>query len=444
MRKKIIIAAAILLLLLLCFWGWLQYRQYSCWNIPVHRDVNMVARINTDALVWDFIKEYGINFSKKISRKDTATADRSKNTGIYFPGSIFIYNISSRSSSTLFCTLPVYKLADCRAFVKDRFNLRLTDSVGLTIGTSENGKITIVLNNQYLSIAYSSKKEEVVSVLMEVLSEKNRMFEQAVYVSNLKKGGHLLSATNNFYGFTADIRQRELVLTATTQQYSKINSLFYPKLAPSGDSAIASFSANIYPDRGLFEKEYHVKQLKLQTDSLLPYYNGNIALHIGPSISQYDSLTTYEYDDNFEKVERLTVQEVKVPDIHLQVAAKPGVFLYLQRQQFITPEGKLNKEIFPLYNVSAAYSNGWLHFTTKLQTPTQPPNLVSSENFMEAAIDVKQFLAVSGMPSLESYAGNVRNLTISGKKGDEGPLLTATIGFDHSAIRDMLALLKSL
>jgi hypothetical protein len=443
MRKKIIIAAAIILLLLLSFFGWLQYRQYRSWKIPVHKDIMTVARINTDDLIRDFIKEYGIGFSKKIKKNDGRSSDSTKNTGIYFPGNIFIYNISSRLPTTLFCSLPVFDLDDFRAYIKNRMGIFLTDSAGLFKGISADGKVTIVCNKDYISIAYSKEKEEVITVLTEILRGTNTLSQHDMLAEKLKKEGSLFTATNGLYSFNIDIDGKKLILHSSFNNFRRIQIPGSLQYRAAEKYSTAFFFANFYPAASLFKPHYNIKQYSIEPDSVLNYFNGYSDIEIGPVTKQTDTLTTYEYDDNFEKVEKQTLTEVKVPSVSLSLLMKPGIVTYLQNQEFITKEMKLNKEIFPLYNVDVSFSGGMLHFRTNDSATDKSAVFSPANAFAEADIDLRKTIASLDIPSLQGYVKNIRSLKVTGKKLNGRIIIDASIDFENAALKDIINILKN-
>ena len=60
------------------------------------------------------------------------------------------------------------------------------------------------------------------------------------------------------------------------------------------------------------------------------------------STTQIDSVVTYEYNDDFEKVEALTASKKQVPEINIQLSGNPSkLYNYLESTSIIN-NGKLN------------------------------------------------------------------------------------------------------
>ncbi|MGY0035934.1 hypothetical protein [Pedobacter sp. NJ-S-72] len=147
-----------------------------------------------------------------------------------------------------------------------------------------------------------------------------------------------------------------------------MENLNVPDQSYRPDSLTKGLSINAWLNgdlKTLFKKDLHFKNSLLEKDTLLKYYNGYAALELGDPVNQYQPVITYEYNDEFEKVERIQQQEVKVPDITLSLKGKaPALLNYLQKQSIISPDEQLNKDLFPLYEVYSNNNTGLLQLST--------------------------------------------------------------------------------
>ncbi|RYY70067.1 MAG: hypothetical protein EOO13_07745 [Chitinophagaceae bacterium] len=446
MRRKLIIAAIILSLLLLSFFGWLQYRQYSSWKIPVHKDIHSVLKINTDDIIKSFISEYGINFSKKIGKKDP-TAKASVNTGIYYPGNIFIYNISSKLPTTFFCSLPVHDLDDFKNFAATRFHISWTDSAQLSVGRSRDGKLNLLCNNSFISLAYSFQKEETLADLQQILNGSDKLYQYTDISRLLKKEKGAVSALVGSSLLSLSLNGKELLLELSSDHFEWSGSKTVENpLQPTGfDSSLFTESyINFFPSSSLFKPVYAVKDISIESDSILSYYQGFAALDIGAPVQASDTSIGYDYDDNFEKVERKTITSISVPGLHLYISAKPGMMNYLQRSGIVTENFKLNKALFPLYPVSTYSDSQFLHFTTGNANPSTARTFTASPHFLNLDMDVQKTLHAVGINYLDGYLKNFRNIQFKGKRNGTALIVQGSASFKNAALRDIIDLAKSL
>lgn len=443
MRKILFFAAAIIILLLLCFTGWLQYRQYTSYKIPVHANAQTIVRVNADKLIRIFISEYGFNFRKKISAKDVTKKDTALNTGIYLPGNIFIYNISSKLPSTFFCTLPIYDFDDFKIFVQERFKITLKDSAAFTTGTNTDSTLTLACNKNYVSIAWSLKKEVVLDILKEIINSKNILPQNAAVFIKLKKEKSLVTAASSELLATLDINNKKILLHSSIDIFDKLDIRENTKKRTMDKASIASASFTLFPWASWFKNEYRIKQYRIETDSILKYFNGYADIEIGKSIFQTDTITSYEYDDNFEKKSKQTITGIKVPAIKLLLKAAPGMMNYLQKQQVVTTNHVLNKEVFPLYNVSVVQANEFLYFNTDMNNAVLPHTFENSNNFLDIQIDFKKDSTAFGIPYLQAYTKNISTISITGKK-DKGAaiILDGVINLKTSVLKELMDMVK--
>src|SRR5260221_11100664 len=167
MRKKIFIAATVIILLLLFFISFLEYRQYSSLKVPIPAGAQTIIKINADAFIESFLKEYGFNFRKKINPSTKKETESPANTGIFVPGNIFIYTLVSKSPSTFFCTIPLSDVADFKLFLDKKLGVSINDTGRQNLGTGFNNQLTVLCSEEYAAFAYSPRKEEVISVLQD-------------------------------------------------------------------------------------------------------------------------------------------------------------------------------------------------------------------------------------------------------------------------------------
>ncbi|MBC7866269.1 MAG: hypothetical protein H7X88_01935 [Gloeobacteraceae cyanobacterium ES-bin-316] len=443
MRKKLMIAAAIILLLLFCFAGFLQYRQYSSYKIPVHSGAHSIVKINTDAFLKILVKEYGFDFKRKIINPNRKKKESLGNTGIYLPGNIFIYNISSKDPTTFFCTLPVYDLEDFKVFAEKNLKIRWGQNAALSSGTHPDGKISMACTANFVSIGWSSKKEDVLGTLKDILQSKNLLSKQNETVNTLKEqeAPVVIISGNSLLSF--DFSGNEMLLLGSLDSLKNLQTGSI-KQRQNKTEAFAFLSFAAKPGASLFKKKYELKNYQVETDSILKYFGGYADFELGPAITQTDTITTYEYDDNFEKIEKQSLTAVMVPDIHFSLMAKPGLLRYLQQQQIVTTGMKLNKEIFPLYNVAVNQTAGMLDFTTGIGNKAVPDTFINKVGFLNLKMDVQQTADVFAIPYLQDYIKNIVQIELTATQKKTVVQLEAIVRFNGSATKALVDILKSL
>jgi len=441
MRKKLAIAAAIILLLLLSFIGVLRYRQYSSYKVPVHAGAQTIIKVNADDFLKMFVSNYGINFKKKITNNEKKAKEPSINTGIWLPGNLFIYNLSSLKPATLFCTLPVFNQQDFILFAQKKWKLLFVKKDGIYFGNNQAGTLNVACNKDYISFAWSPAKENVQSYLKEILSSKNLGEQHAAVAARLKEQHLPLAAINGNNVFSLNFNGNQLLLHALLDSVSgfALPANFQQRSYAADTHSYFSFNGILSPS--LFKKEYNIKQYKLATDSILPYFQGYLDLQLGPNSIQKDSISTYEYDDNFEKVAKLTVTDVQVPSLQLSVNALPGLLQYLKRQQIISAGMQLNPEVFPLYQVGVRQQDAELQFSTSGNSVKQV--FTGSGNFLALKLDVEKIAAQVNLSLLEEYIKNILQLEMQGTRKQDKMIIEGKLLFKGSAIKEVISIAKT-
>jgi len=87
----------------------------------------------------------------------------------------------------------------------------------------------------------------------------------------------------------------------------------------------------------------------LDIQALADRTNGYLSIAIKGKTSQTDTIVTYTYDDNFEKIAQKSTQEKEVPKIHIDLGAEEeSLKAYLTAQEAVNGDSVLTA--FPYYN----------------------------------------------------------------------------------------------
>lgn len=442
MNKKLMIAAAVLTGLLLSVYGYLQFRQFSSYRIPIHANANNIIKINADELIKIFIKEYGFNFNKKIKKATGQDTTKSLSTGIYLPANLFIYQVSILPQASWFCTIPMYDVADFKIYMQQKHKFTVTDSAGISYGISADEKIRFVSNEKYAAFSYSKAKENIMATLTDILLEKKIIGKEDPLLADLKNNKTVLSFFSKKINGNIIFKGNELLIEA---DLSLLNAQVIPAHKNSlslNDKSFISANLNLNFSKGLLKKEYQVKDFILETDSLLKYYKGFVAIEAGENISSSDTSISYEYDDNFEMKEVVKINKVQIPALQLVVSAEEGLWNYLKKASFLNADNRVNKNIFPLYPVKASYQNNLLLLSTQVNNMPQP-SLKNANDFMNLQINfAKQDTGIVGSMAA-AYTKNMERLHLNGTTNEnKKAVIKGSLVFKKPAIQAVLDLVK--
>ena len=397
MKKIFIAATGLVLLLLLAVYGLLQYRQYSSYQNRIHQRASLIFKINVDQMV----KKRGLGNLKSDSR------------GFGVPANIFVYTVNNKSALTFFCSLPVTDTAELKTYLKKVFKINhfIINARGSVWGNNQDQSIKIAYDNKNVVVCYSLVKESVNDIMEELLAEKNFLADKDVRVVRMKKEDAPIVYDFKNYSGQASISDHRILLNGMfpIEGLGVPDSCSRPAVLAKGLSISVWLNADL---KRVLTKDFRVKDYVLEKDSLFKYYKGYAAIEVGNPVNQSQSVISYTYNDEFEKVEQLVQQEVKVPEITLSLRGNTSALVhYLQKQRIIGPDYQLNKELFPLYEVYGQYDNRALQFSTNKVRPMSSA-FVATPCFFSAEVDFDQISKQNQFPVLDSYIKDLSSLKV--------------------------------
>lgn len=416
MRRTLTILAVIIVLLLVCVFGYLKYRQYKSFKYKIHKEAALIIRINADQIYSTLVADYLSNPAYYKNRKQDVGE-----SGLEIPGNIFIYTVHHKSSQTYFCSLPIENITLLKQFLKTR--LSITDFVnqgtGITIGQSKNKILTVAFNNKTLSFAYSLNKEQVTDVLTDILSGKNLLSDKDSKVNKLKKLDTDLSYVYEDYTGTAQFDKGAIKLAGDFyfKQLNVKGSIFKHRIFNQNAKLkawlTADFSHNFKPDTA------YIKNYKFEIDSLLSYYKGYADAELINTVTQKESIVTYEYNDDFEKTAVTTVKEVQVPELNFYIHTElQPIKKYLSKIGLLMSDSTLNKKVFPLYTVYSKSVSDALILSTNGENITSA-DFTTTPYFFYLETNFNKLKKLKQFPLVLPYISTLKDFRLQALKIDE-------------------------
>ena len=418
MVKFLKITAAIVLLLLIFFAGILKYRRYCAEQTAIPKSASSLIRINVDALYQtlaaNMLSNPGYYFKSDFKKDSSAKVDKLA-TGLSIPASIYLYNLSQKSSGTFFSRLEIKNINDFEHFIKNMLHLQVIKKAeGVNIAKSQLGNFVICYNSKAVAFAFTTKIENLDQPLLDILNLKDAIkvnespfkelltLKQHVVFSNKDNNGWV-DFKNGQIDFS-NIFLTEAILTPDKPSHHKLNQ---------GSTVSFWLNANLKPSPN---KNYTFKNLKLEQDSLIKYYKGNLDFEWTNSITQTDSIITYDYNDDFEKVEKVSLQKRNIPAISVNIDSKGNDLKnYLAKQGLINLDSNtVNKAIFPLYKIFVNAETENLNFST-IKKQSINTVKVPSTDFLYLNVDFIKLSKQLEMPLITNYFKAAKRLEVKGK-----------------------------
>ncbi len=416
--KKILKRAAIIIsVLLLVFKGFLMYRDYASYQGIIHEKADNIIKIQVDgiaqSLLFNAIKNPSFYLNNKSDKEDDKKEDKKEDVGYAIPANIFLYTIKGQPITTLFTS---FKISD-----KDHFKNHLIkqykiedfiDSDNFTVAKNNDNTIVIAFNNKQCIVAYNPSKANVKNVFLDLLVNNKTLEKADIKWDKIKSANsHINYITKN------DDLEINFKAGKTTISGNFVLPVFLD-VPRTLKSTTFSSDASVTLDLNLFSTlknmTFKHKGINVNTDSIDTYYNGHLALEVLKATTQIDSVVTYDYNDDFEKVATVSAVTKQVPEINLQLSSNASkLYKYLESISIIK-QGKLNKDVFPLYQVKLdATSTNSLIASTNLSHSLEN-NIKETSEIFALNIDFEKLQQQDHFPMINSYLKKLTTLQISG------------------------------
>ena len=138
-------------------------------------------------------------------------------------------------------------------------------------------------------------------------------------------------------------------------------------------TAITSLAVNINKKSNVYKEFYgNIKKDKFKRlmfsdiDSISEKWTGKFRFELLDFATDIDSIVTYEYDDNFNKTEKITVQKTNNPNFNLELNTNKNLWNYLESKNTIDlSENKPVFKPFPLLKTFIESSDDKIRLFTK-------------------------------------------------------------------------------
>ncbi|MBT2564510.1 hypothetical protein J7E50_06395 [Pedobacter sp. ISL-68] len=448
MKKFLKITAAIVILLLIFFAGVLKYRKYQAGQTLIPQNATGIIKINVDELyqtiALNMLGNPGYYFKSDVKKANAIKIDKYA-TGLSVPASIYFYTLAGQPLGTVFSRLELKNSADFENFAKNVLHLQIIKKAkGISMAKSRLGNFVLCYNNKAVAMVITPQIKGFDTILTNILNQKKmvRVAEspfkevldqkQHVVFANTKNNGWIdfKSGSVNF----SNVFLAKDILPATQSVHHQFNQ-----------NSTVSFwlNANLNPGN---HKVYKFKNFNLEQDSLIKYYNGKLDFEWTNSITQTDSIITYEYNDDFEKVEKISLQKRNIPSISVNFGSKGnGLKNYLAKQGLINLDSNVvNKNAFPLYKVFVSSNQENLNFSTVKNQNTLTSN-VTSTDFLYLNVDLMKLAQRLETPFVTSYFKTLKNLEVKGKFLDSKKVkIDGKLELKNRDINSLYQILKSL
>jgi len=324
MKRKIVytfISIGVLLLTLYLF----RYKQGQAFTDRVPNDVTAIVNINIRQLehhiLLDMLKHPMPYFRPDSKPKDTIKKQSfSIAKGVDVPANILFFTNDDALRNTWCST--VFKVDDVEEF--SQYLVAEEFEKDGEIYRKDNLVFTLKDRQLIIAILYD-KAAEVSETIQAIFNETDFLPEGSSLLKSIEEStSDICLATIKHDFFEANFKDDLFEIRGkANSKFDLFVSTLQPKLDKNTIAAAAGKINKKHPlfkvilqkiKRSKFDRTTH-----LSIDSIFNAWNGSLRFNLKSIESKTDTIITYEYDDDFNKVEKVTTQELAVPKLMVQL-----------------------------------------------------------------------------------------------------------------------------
>ncbi|PVH25414.1 hypothetical protein [Sphingobacterium corticibacter] len=332
----------VLALGLVLFFSYRNMRSQSQW---VHRDATAILEIRSDQIIrelagnalWNPRAYFG------AARDTAANTDLQKlrpwNLGISLPANMYFFDVPAGSNGyfSIQTIDDLSRLQQVLSIIGWQIDLPSDNSYFWSANTT-NKSLFIVGNEQQVVLAWNPKKsDEVVELMKQILDAQADLIEISTIIDQrptAAKGDIIFwqPAKDDFWSMDLSAGKLGVVglLDDSERRFSN-----KPLGAAFPDDNILSMRLHADIRPWLAKHKDLLQAQGLPWQEIEPYLGNYWELQWkNEAVIQSDTIITYDYDDNFEMVEKRELRNETVPYLNLAFMASPHLLSYLPEKLF--------------------------------------------------------------------------------------------------------------
>ncbi|GAA3607957.1 hypothetical protein Q4Q39_10240 [Flavivirga amylovorans] len=333
---------------------------------------------------------------KYISFKSKEEKHKSSfNNAFVIPRNLFFFSNKSNFKGAWFSNAIKIKdhteLRDC--LLQEGFK----ESTDKKLELFSKGKIVIAVSGEKVLIVYKKQQHTSVNTAIQTVFKETNFYKKdkdlLKLISNSKSDITYASLDDDL--LEADFKKGLFEIKGTLRSNLFITDTYFKH----SDNSIGFFASKINKDHHLFSsfildknKKKFDNFTKLSMDSIVDNWNGNITFNLKAITKEVDTIVTYEYDDDFNKIEKKSVQKLNTPNTTITLGNEANLYEYFYKNKAIQIiENDTLFASIPIYKMYARRQDSRLTIFTKKQFRS---DLLKEETYkLKAYIDINGYLA---------------------------------------------------
>lgn len=443
MAKFLKITAAIILLLLVFYFGFFKYRQIQANRVSIPASTQALFKINVDELYKTIALSY-LKHPRQYSgadKKGLKEKVAELNTGLKIPANIYLYSLKAKAKNAFFSRLEITDSLAFNNFILKKLALIKKDA---HFFQSADSTFCLLSNQTTAVLAFTPSKESVKTTLEEILAQKNM-----VKISDSKFEPMANLADHLSFQDAENLSRINFTDGKINISSELVNRWIEPAPQPRhrilNPESTVSMWLNGKFKPALSKKNVTVSSSAFSKDNFFRFYKGYLDFEWTNTVKQIDTVITYEYNDDFEQVEKKITREQKIPGISLNMSANDQeVASYLKSSGFMDQStGKISAAIIPLYQIYFKGNNGNIQLST---LPNAKPDLKMepANDFFYLKVDFKKLIKQTPFTFVNDYLDIFSKLEMNAKSlGKDKIKLESELLFVNQDANALVQLLKA-
>lgn len=384
-----------------------------------------IVQINLRQIEHHLLVDAIKNPLKYISFKATKKRHTSFNKVIVVPRSLLFFTNRSSFKGAWFSSLIKLKDgAKLRGYLLQEGFEASTDK---NLELFSKGKIIIAVSGENVLIVYKKQQHISVNTAVQTVFEEASFYKKDVdllkLISNSKSDMTYANLDADF--LEADFKEGRFEIKGKVRSELFVTDTY----SEHSENSIGFIATKINSDHHIFKslmsdknKKKFSEFTKLSVDSIVDHWNGSVALHLKAVDTEIDTIVTYKYDDDFNKIEKKSVQELHTPNVEIVLGSDANLYEYFYNNNVVQIIG--NDTLFigiPLYKMYARRQKNSLNIFTQKQFDTSL--LKEKEHKLNAYIDINRYierpLGFSLTPIKNDYFQLLKNASAELTTNDE-------------------------
>ncbi len=327
MKKKLVyifIGIGILMTLLYLF----RYKQDLTFTDRIPASATAIININTRQLehhiLTDFLEHPIVYLKSGSSQKDSVEKSKfSLTKGVKIPKNILFFTNEATLKDTWYsCILEVTNPDELSRYLR-------AEKFKKNNNLFRKGNFVFAFKDKQLIIGLTYHKESNnTEAIQSIFNETDFLHDESPLLKQLiDSGSDICLTTTNHNFFEANFKD------GVFEIHGKANpnfDLFIASLQPQyNQNTIASFTGKVNKEHALFKtisQKINASKFNATThlaiDSIFKAWNGKLSFNLKSIEGKTDTIITYEYDDDFNKIEKIATQKIAVPMLTIRLENK--------------------------------------------------------------------------------------------------------------------------